>query len=157
MCMDLLYHMTLLINFYTIVIELPELHFSSLSPSFSLYLLHLSLPIIFFYLLTLSSYYQNNINILWQLPDISDRDRRVMTWLLEDRTGMGGLGDGWEMLVGRELLKVFPVEGNHFSIMKEPDVSPLSITIYTVGLVALTDALLQILGWVDELRTAYWM
>ncbi|KAJ5768708.1 ketoacyl-synt-domain-containing protein [Penicillium odoratum] len=92
-----------------------------------------------------------------QLPDISDRDRRVMTWLLEDRTGMGGLGDGWEMLVGGELLKVYPVEGNHFSIMKEPDVSPLSITIYTVALVALTDALLQILGWVDELRTAYWM
>jgi naphtho-gamma-pyrone polyketide synthase len=29
--------------------------------------------------------------------------------------------------------------------------------LYTAGLVALTDALLQIPGWVDELRTAYWM
>ena len=57
-------------------------------------------------------------------PEVSsERDRKVMTWLLDDRKGLGGTGDGWETLVDRAKLKIFPVEGNHFSIMREPYVS----------------------------------
>ena len=58
-------------------------------------------------------------------PQVSERDRKVMTWLLDDRTGLGGTGDGWEMLVDRAKLKIFPIEGNHFNIMREPYVSTL--------------------------------
>lgn len=57
-------------------------------------------------------------------PEVSsERDRKVMTWLLDDRKGLGGTGDGWETLVDRAKLTIFPVEGNHFSIMREPYVS----------------------------------
>ena len=64
-------------------------------------------------------------------PDVfssdSARDGKVMTWLLDDRVGLGGRGDGWEMLVDGAKLKIVPVEGNHFSIMKEPYVSWICI------------------------------
>jgi iterative type I PKS product template protein len=73
----------------------------------------------------------NNQSVV-KLPDVSDRDKRVMTWLLEDRTGNGGTGDGWELLVSSEQLKVFPIEGNHFNIMKEPYVSFSFILIWAV-------------------------
>ncbi|PYH97266.1 hypothetical protein BO71DRAFT_438922 [Aspergillus ellipticus CBS 707.79] len=68
-----------------------------------------------------------------KLPDVSERDRRVMTWLLEDRTELGGTGDGWEMLVDPAELKIVPIEGTHFSIMKEP----------------------EIVQWANELRSSY--
>ena len=58
-------------------------------------------------------------------PEVSESDRKVMTWLLEDRSGLGGTGDGWETLLDGAKLKVFPIEGNHFAIMKEPYVSTL--------------------------------
>lgn len=56
-------------------------------------------------------------------PEVSERDLIVMTWLLDDRPGLGGSGDGWEMLVDRAKLKIIPIAGNHFNIMKEPNVS----------------------------------
>ncbi len=58
-------------------------------------------------------------------PEVSERDRKVMTWLLDDRSELGGTGDGWEMLVDRAKSKTFPIEGNHFAIMREPYVSTL--------------------------------
>ena len=61
------------------------------------------------------------------LPDISESDRKVMAWLLHDRIGLGGTGDGWEKLVGSARLKVFPIQGNHFNIMKEPHVSIIRV------------------------------
>jgi thioesterase domain-containing protein len=55
-------------------------------------------------------------------PNVSEQDQKVMSWLLDDRKGLGATGDGWERLVDRTKLKIVPVDGNHFSIMKEPNV-----------------------------------
>jgi thioesterase domain-containing protein len=53
-------------------------------------------------------------------PDVSEGDQKVMSWMLDDRKGLGATGDGWERLVDRTKLKIVPIDGNHFSIMKEP-------------------------------------
>lgn len=52
--------------------------------------------------------------------DVSANEMKVINWLLDDRTGLGATGDGWEDLLDGAQLKIVPVEGNHFSIMKEP-------------------------------------
>ncbi|PWY68035.1 ketoacyl-synt-domain-containing protein [Aspergillus sclerotioniger CBS 115572] len=70
-----------------------------------------------------------------QVPDFSERDRRVVTWLLEDRTELGAMGAGWETLVDPARLTILPVNGNHFNMMREPHVRE----------------------WVDELRASYFV
>ncbi|OOF92008.1 hypothetical protein ASPCADRAFT_509526 [Aspergillus carbonarius ITEM 5010] len=72
---------------------------------------------------------QSQVEVL----DAFERDRRVVTWLLEDRTQLGAMGDGWETLVDPTLLTIVPVHGNHFNMMREPHVRE----------------------WVDELRAFY--
>ncbi|KAL3445283.1 hypothetical protein BJX65DRAFT_297025 [Aspergillus insuetus] len=67
------------------------------------------------------------------LADVSDKDRKVITWLLDNRTGLDQAGEGWGRLLGTERLKVVPIEGNHFNIMTPP----------------------YITEWVDELRRSY--
>ncbi|CAM6003988.1 unnamed protein product, partial [Sphagnum balticum] len=61
-------------------------------------------------------------------PAVSERDQKVMTWLLDDRSPAFGNG-GWDMLIGTDSLHAIFVEGNHFNIMKEPHVSTLYNTI----------------------------
>ena len=48
-----------------------------------------------------------------------------MKWLLDDRSELGGTVDGWETLVDRAKLKIFPIQGNHFAVMREPYVITL--------------------------------
>jgi thioesterase domain-containing protein len=74
-----------------------------------------------------------------KLPKVSERDHKVLTWLLDDRTGLGGVGDGWEKLIDRSTLKIVTVEGNHFSIMKDPYVSTYSYIIFIISRVAKAD------------------
>ena len=53
---------------------------------------------------------------------VSEREQKVTSWLLDDRKCLGSTGDGWESLVDRTKLKVIAVDGNHVSIVKEPNV-----------------------------------
>jgi thioesterase domain-containing protein len=61
-------------------------------------------------------------NIL-KRPQISESDTGSMSWFREEREGFGVTGDGWERLVDRSKLKIVPLNGNHLSIMEEPNVS----------------------------------
>ena len=48
-----------------------------------------------------------------------------MTSLPDDRSEFGGTGDGWKTWVERAKLKIFPIQGNHVAIMREPHVITL--------------------------------
>ncbi|KAM3073545.1 hypothetical protein ACMFMG_004561 [Clarireedia jacksonii] len=67
-------------------------------------------------------------------PKVSESDSSSMSWVREERAGFGVTGDGWERLVDRSKLKIVPLDGNHFSVMEEPNISE----------------------WATELRSSYW-
>lgn len=54
-------------------------------------------------------------------PPPSANDPKSMQWLLNNRTDFGF--NGWDQLLGGENITTTSVEGNHFSMMKEPLVS----------------------------------
>lgn len=58
-------------------------------------------------------------------PPPSPNDPKSMKWLLNNRTDFGF--NGWDQLLGGENISTTSVEGNHFSIMKEPLVSAPSL------------------------------
>lgn len=63
-------------------------------------------------------------------PSPSPNDPKSMKWLLNNRTDFGF--NGWDELLGGENISTTSVEGNHFSMMKEPLVStPVIILLST--------------------------
>ncbi|KAI4171110.1 MAG: hypothetical protein LQ343_004522 [Gyalolechia ehrenbergii] len=48
-----------------------------------------------------------------------EEDPKSMTWLLENRTDFGF--NGWDALVGKDAIETTSLEGNHFTLMKEPE------------------------------------
>lgn len=58
-------------------------------------------------------------------PPPSPSDPKSMKWLLNNRTDFGF--NGWDQLLGGENITTTSVEGNHFTMMKEPLVSTLSL------------------------------
>lgn len=58
-------------------------------------------------------------------PPPSPNDPKSMKWLLNNRTDFGF--NGWDQLLGGENISTTSVEGNHFSMMKEPLVSTPSL------------------------------
>jgi thioesterase domain-containing protein/SAM-dependent methyltransferase len=56
-------------------------------------------------------------------PDVNDREQKVIEWVLDDRSDLTPGGFGWDRLIDTEMIKVVPVDGNHFSVMTEPFVS----------------------------------
>ena len=60
-------------------------------------------------------------------PEPQDDDPNSMKWLLENRTDFGC--NGWERLLGEENCTCVAIEGNHFTMMKEPNVSFLSVQV----------------------------
>lgn len=54
----------------------------------------------------------------------SSREGKSVKWLLDSRRGIGTYG--WEKLIGDENIIVMNVPGNHFSVIREPDVSVYS-------------------------------
>ncbi|KAL8939701.1 MAG: hypothetical protein Q9216_003215 [Gyalolechia sp. 2 TL-2023] len=48
-----------------------------------------------------------------------EEDPKSMTWLLENRTDFGF--NEWDALVGAEAIETTSLEGNHFTLMKEPE------------------------------------
>ena len=61
-------------------------------------------------------------------PELAERGRKAMTRLPDDQSSLGGTGEGWETLVDRAKLKIFPIQGNHFVMIREPYV----ITLHTM-------------------------
>ena len=57
-------------------------------------------------------------------PPPQDDDPASMKWLLNNRTDFAG--NGWEKLVGEDKCEFAVIDGNHFTMMKEPVVSSLS-------------------------------
>lgn len=51
-------------------------------------------------------------------PDTWDDDPESMRWLLENRTDFGT--NGWDALLGQDAMEMETVDGNHFSLMKDP-------------------------------------
>ena len=58
-------------------------------------------------------------------PPPSPSDPKSMKWLLNNRTDFGF--NGWDQLLGGDNITTTSVEGNHFTMMKEPLVSTLSL------------------------------
>jgi naphtho-gamma-pyrone polyketide synthase len=56
-----------------------------------------------------------------ETPEWEGRMPNSMQWLVEDRSDLGP--NGWESLVGDENVTCLNVEGNHFTMMREPIVS----------------------------------
>ena len=54
-------------------------------------------------------------------PEPQEDDPSSMKWLLENRTDFGS--NGWERLLGEENCTCASIDGNHFTMMKEPIVS----------------------------------
>lgn len=61
-------------------------------------------------------------------PPAEDEDPAPMKWLLNHRTDFGD--NGWGQLCGVENMKYGVMDGNHFSMMKEPHVSLLYSYLY---------------------------
>lgn len=57
-------------------------------------------------------------------PAPSPNDPKSMKWLLNNRTDFGF--NGWDQLLGGENISTTSVEGNHFSMMKEPLIRQLA-------------------------------
>ncbi|KAL7941088.1 Alpha/Beta hydrolase protein [Trichoderma barbatum] len=56
-------------------------------------------------------------------PNItSDEEAKALSWLLDDRKGLGASGDGWERLVDRTKLRIVALDADHLSIMADPHV-----------------------------------
>ena len=55
-------------------------------------------------------------------PPPQEDDPKSMKWLLENRTDFGY--NGWDQLLGAENCKMVSMDGNHFTMMKPPIVSP---------------------------------
>lgn len=51
-------------------------------------------------------------------PEQSENDPKSMKWLLENRTDFGY--NGWDKLLGGQNIQMTSVDGNHFTMMKEP-------------------------------------
>ena len=51
----------------------------------------------------------------------SDLEAKSVKFLLDDRHDLGP--NGWDKLLGEENIITMPVQGNHFTMMREPDVS----------------------------------
>lgn len=60
-------------------------------------------------------------------PKLSGNDPRSMKWLLENRTNFGF--NGWDVLLGQNVIETGSLDGNHFSLMKEPDQVSLAVHI----------------------------
>jgi thioesterase domain-containing protein len=58
-------------------------------------------------------------------PDVNEREQKVIEWVLDDRSDFTPGGFGWDRLIDTEMIKVVPVDGNHFSVMTEPFVSTM--------------------------------
>lgn len=56
-------------------------------------------------------------------PERSENDPKSMKWLLENRTDFGY--NGWDKLLGGQNIETSNVDGNHFTMMKEPLVAAL--------------------------------
>lgn len=52
----------------------------------------------------------------------AEADPKSMKWLLENRTDFGS--NGWDQLLGAQNIQTTTVDGNHFTMMKEPLVTP---------------------------------
>ena len=50
-------------------------------------------------------------------PEVWDDDPKSMKWLLENRTDFGT--NGWDALLGRDVMEMGIVDGTHFSLMKD--------------------------------------
>lgn len=59
----------------------------------------------------------------------SSGEAKSVKWLLDSRRGIGTYG--WEKLLGDENIIVMNVPGNHFSVVREPDVSVYSHEVLT--------------------------
>jgi iterative type I PKS product template protein len=57
-------------------------------------------------------------------PPAEDEDPLPMKWLLNNRTDFGH--NGWGQLVNEHNMEFYVMGGNHFTMMKEPHVSPYS-------------------------------
>ena len=56
-------------------------------------------------------------------PPLRDDDPKSMKWLLENRTDFGF--NGWDQILGQSCMTTTKVGANHFTMMREPQVSPL--------------------------------
>ncbi|KAH8800671.1 hypothetical protein F5884DRAFT_837947 [Xylogone sp. PMI_703] len=54
-------------------------------------------------------------------PQVSPQEKIVMDWVLNNRTDFDS--SGWEKLITKDKINVIPINGNHFSIMKDPFIS----------------------------------
>ena len=63
-------------------------------------------------------------------PKLSSDDPKSMKWLLENRTDFGF--NGWDTLLGKKVIETASLDGNHFSLMKEPE--QVSLAMYPARL-----------------------
>ena len=59
-------------------------------------------------------------------PDLGEEENRSVSWILENRSDLGP--NGWDILVGHGKISGVGVPGNHFTMMREPNVSPSTLT-----------------------------
>jgi acyl transferase domain-containing protein/thioesterase domain-containing protein/SAM-dependent methyltransferase len=57
-------------------------------------------------------------------PAVCETEQIVMEWVLDDRKDFGPRGFGWDRIIPSDMIEVVSVDGNHFSLMTEPSVSP---------------------------------